>query len=98
MIKYKNLDPTIHAPLRLAIMTILVAVKEADFSFLKNAIETSDGNLGNHLGKLEHAGYISVRKRFVKRKPRTSYSVSTSGRAAYKTYIQLLEQCIKRLK
>jgi DNA-binding PadR family transcriptional regulator len=91
MLEYKALDPIIHAPLRLAIMTVLVAVREADFGYLKEVVECSDGNLGSHLGKLEHAGYVSVKKRFVKRKPRTTYTITAKGRAAYETYIQHLQ-------
>ena len=90
------LDTVIHAPVRLSIMTILISVKEADFNFLKEATGTTDGNLSTHLGKLENARYLKTVKRFVAKKPKTTCSITASGRLAYEKYIAALEQYIKR--
>lgn len=94
--KLESLDPDIHAPVRLSIMTILISVKEADFNFLKEATGTSDGNLSTHLTKLVNAEYVKAVKRFVAKKPRTTCSITASGRLAYEKYIKALEQYINR--
>ena len=96
MNKLAPLDPIIHAPVRLAILTVLVGVKEADFNYLKDATETTDGNLSTHLTKLEQAKYIKVTKAFVGKKPRTRCSITEKGLAAYQDYIRILEGYIKR--
>jgi DNA-binding MarR family transcriptional regulator len=96
MDKLIPVDPIIHAPVRLSIMTILLAVKDADFIYLKEATNATDGNLSTHLSKLENAGYIKIVKRFKARKPKTTCSVTPKGRSAYRKYIEVLEQYIGR--
>ncbi len=91
----RDLDPLVHAPVRLAIMSSLVPVEALEFTTLRDQIGTSDGNLATHLGKLEKAGYISVRKRFVGRKPNTLYSLTTAGRAAFDRHLAALEALLK---
>jgi DNA-binding MarR family transcriptional regulator len=94
----KPLDPLIHAPVRLAILTVLLAVKEADFNYLKEATQTSDGNLSTHLSRLEQAGYVRILKSFAGKKPRTTCSMTQKGLAAYQEYIVNLETYIKQAK
>ncbi len=96
MDKLIQVDPIIHAPIRLSIMTILFSVKSADFSYLKEATGATDGNLSTHLAKLESADYIKAVKRFKAKKPKTSYSITPEGRLAYERYINVLEQYIRR--
>ncbi|TET47848.1 transcriptional regulator [candidate division TA06 bacterium] len=96
MNKLAPLDPIIHAPVRLAILTVLMAVKEADFNYLKETTGTTDGNLSTHLTKLEQTKYIKVTKTFVGKKPRTKCSITQKGLAAYQDYIRILEEYIKR--
>lgn len=96
MNKLAPLDPIIHAPVRLAVLTVLVGVKEADFNYLKDATETTDGNLSTHLTKLEQAKYVKVTKTFMGKKPRTKCSITEKGLAAYQDYIRILEGYIKR--
>ena len=96
MNKLAPLDPIIHAPVRLAILTVLVGVKDADFNYLKDATETTDGNLSTHLTKLEQAKYIKVTKTFLGKKPRTTCSITQKGLTAYQDYIRILEGYIKR--
>ncbi|MFQ6607040.1 MAG: winged helix-turn-helix domain-containing protein [Fidelibacterota bacterium] len=91
MTRFEELDPLIHAPIRLAILTILISVKEADFTYLKEAANTSDGNLSTHLTKLEEAGYIQIEKKFVAKKPKTTCMIATKGREAYLKYIESLK-------
>ena len=96
MNKLAPLDPIIHAPVRLAILTVLVGVKDADFNYLKDATETTDGNLSTHLAKLEQAKYVKVSKTFVGKKPRTKCSITQKGLTAYQDYIKILEGYIRR--
>ncbi|RMF07006.1 MAG: transcriptional regulator [Candidatus Neomarinimicrobiota bacterium] len=88
---FDKLDPLIHAPVRLAIVTVLAAVEEADFSYLKEATKTTDGNLSTHLTKLEQAGYVRITKSFLGKKPLTRCALTVAGRAAYHDYLQALK-------
>jgi DNA-binding transcriptional ArsR family regulator len=81
-----NLDRVIHSPARLAIMTQLMAVEEADATWLHQQTELSWGNLASHIAKLEDAGYVQVDKQFVGKKPQTMYSLTKNGIKAYKSY------------
>lgn len=91
MVRFEELDPLIHAPIRLAILTVLISVKEADFTYLKEAANTTDGNLSTHLSKLEEAGYIRIEKKFVGKKPKTTCMIAAKGREAYLKYIESLK-------
>ncbi len=93
-----ELNETIHQPVRLRIMAALVTLEpgnEVDFTYLRDLLEVTDGNLGVHLRKLEEAGYITVSKTYVGRKPRTYISVSTEGRAAFQDHVKTLESILK---
>jgi DNA-binding MarR family transcriptional regulator len=93
-----DIDPMIHAPIRLAVLSILVTVQNANFSFLKDSINTTDGNLSTHLTKLEEGGYITIEKMFKDKKPQTIYSITDYGREAFDKYIDNLEKIIKNQK
>lgn len=93
-----NLDPIIHAPTRLAIMSILISVENANFTFLKESTGTSDGNLSTHLTKLEESGYVSIEKKFVGKKPQTTCAITKNGRVAFEKYLEQLEQIVQRQK
>jgi DNA-binding MarR family transcriptional regulator len=88
--KFAQLDPVIHSRIRLAVLSILVSVKEASFSYLKETIETTDGNLSASLSRLEEAGYISIKKSFKGKKPLTTCSITEKGRAAFSDYLKAL--------
>jgi DNA-binding HxlR family transcriptional regulator len=92
---YQQLDERIHSRIRLAVMSVLIGVERAEFSFLKQQVNTTDGNLSIHLRKLEEAGYITVKKEFVNRKPLSQYSITRRGRQAFTAYIEQLEKFIK---
>jgi DNA-binding transcriptional ArsR family regulator len=92
---YQQLDDIIHSRIRLAIMAVLIAVDEAEFNFLKEKVQATDGNLSVHLKKLEEAKYIAVEKKFVDRKPQTRYSLSEEGRKAFEVYVERLEKLIR---
>ena len=93
-----NLNETIHQPVRLRIMAALVTLQagnEVDFSYLRDLLEVTDGNLGAHLRKLEEAGYIAVNKTFVDRKPRTFVAVTVEGRKVFQEHVAALESILK---
>lgn len=85
-----TLDATIHAPIRLAIMTALSGVERADFVYLRAVTEASDGNLATHLKRLEDAGYVGVKKSFRRRRPHTEYRLTAKGRDAFAQYLERL--------
>jgi DNA-binding MarR family transcriptional regulator len=74
------LDRLVHEPGRLAILTVLSSVKDADFVFLQRATGLTKGNLSSHLTKLEDAGLVAIEKRFVRKKPNTSVALTAEGR------------------
>jgi DNA-binding PadR family transcriptional regulator len=86
-----ELNPVIHGKLRLALLSLLVGVEEAEFTWLRAKTGSTDGNLGAQLQKLEEAGYVTVEKRFVQRKPQTIYRITEAGRAAMSEYVQALK-------
>ena len=77
-------------------MALLISVEEAEFNFIKEKVNTTDGNLSVHLRKIEEAGYVSIKKEFVDRKPRTTYSLTKNGRNAFEIYLDHLEKLIKK--
>jgi DNA-binding PadR family transcriptional regulator len=89
-----ELNPVIHGKLRLAVLSLLTGVEEADFTWLRGKTGSTDGNLGAQLVKLEEAGYVTVQKKFVLRKPQSLYRVTESGREALAEYVQALKQLL----
>ena len=87
----KELDPILHSQLRLAVMSILMSVDEADFVYLKEKTESTAGNLSVQLDKLSAAGYITVTKGFVGKKTRTTCQVTEEGRKAFEEYVEALK-------
>ncbi len=86
----KELNPLLHSQLRLAIMSILMNVEEADFVYLKEKTEATSGNISVQLDKLAAAEYIEVKKSFVGRKPRTTCRITNKGKEAFEEYINAL--------
>lgn len=93
---YQQLDDIIHARIRLAIIAVLISVEEAEFNFLKEKVNTTDGNLSTHLRKLEDAKYISVKKEFLDRKPKSYYSLTKVGKQAFEIYVDRLGKLLKK--
>jgi DNA-binding HxlR family transcriptional regulator len=89
-----ELNPVIHGKLRLALLSLLIGVEEAEFTWLRAKTDSTDGNLGAQLAKLEEAGYVSVKKEFVQRKPQTLYRMTEAGRQAFLEYVQALKQML----
>ncbi|MGH7481138.1 MAG: winged helix-turn-helix domain-containing protein [Longimicrobiales bacterium] len=91
---YQQLDELIHSRIRLSAMSILAAVEDAEFTYLRDRIGATDGNLGAHMRKLEEAGYVGASKSFVDRKPVTRYRMTSAGRDAFRRYVDRLERMI----
>lgn len=93
---YQQIDDVIHSRIRLAVMAALIATEEIEFIALRSLTKTTDGNLSANLKKLEEAGYVSVKKEFINRKPVSSYSLTSEGKSAFSAYIENLERLIKK--
>lgn len=92
--KFPQLDPIIHSRIRLAILSILISVKDADFNYLKQTIGTTDGNLSTHLSKLEEKGYIKVAKGYKGKKPQTTCSLTARGKQAFSKYLEAMDDLL----
>ena len=91
---HSAIDELLQSRVRLAIVAYLASAGRADFSVLRDAIKTTDGNASVHLRKLEDAGYVAMDKRFVDRKPQTSYALTERGRRALLDYVAHLESLL----
>jgi DNA-binding transcriptional ArsR family regulator len=89
-----ELDPVIHGKLRLAVLSLLIGVEEADFTWLRQKTGSTDGNLGAQMLKLEEAGYVAMKKRFIGRKPQTLYRITRDGREALAAYVAALKKLL----
>lgn len=89
---FPKLDPLLHAELRLAVVSILAGVDEADFTYLKKQTGATSGNLSVQIDKLAAAGYISVEKGFKGKMPRTTCRITPAGRDAFQTYVDALRE------
>ncbi|MDE6106112.1 MAG: transcriptional regulator [Bacteroidales bacterium] len=88
----KELNPLLHSQLRLAIISLLLSVEEADFNYLKEQSGATAGNLSVQIDKLSEAGYIEVRKEIVGKKPRTTCRITEQGREALNEYVTVLKE------
>lgn len=89
---FPKLDPLLHSELRLAIISILAGVEEADFNYLKEQTGASSGNLSVQIDKLAEAGYISIEKGFKGKMPRTTCKITSSGMEAFRSYVKALKK------
>lgn len=94
MKSFKELDPILHSQLRLAVMSVLISVKEAEFSFLKEKTEATAGNLSVQIQKLKDAGYIEVEKKFRDNYPLTICRITKAGIKAFEEYVAALQAYI----
>lgn len=90
-----KLDPLLHSELRLAVMSILAGVDQADFTFIKEQTKATAGNLSVQLDKLSAAGYIAVTKAFKGKKPCTTCVITPAGVEAFKTYVEAIKAYLK---
>ena len=93
---FKELDPLLHSQLRLAVMSLLMSVESAEFTFLKEKTNSTAGNLSVQLDKLSEAGYINIEKSFKGKKPLTTCKVTKKGIKAFEDYVNTLKQYINK--
>ena len=92
---FKELDPILHSQLRLAVMSLLIGVKEAEFTFLKEKTGATAGNLSVQIQKLKDAEYIEVQKQFKDNYPQTLCKITSKGVNAFEGYVKALQGYIK---
>ena len=90
-----KLNKAIHQKARLGIMSILMASDSVEFNYLKTRLKLTDGNLSSHLNLLEKENYIKIKKKFVKKKPKTLCNLTERGRQAFREYLENLEKIIR---
>jgi predicted transcriptional regulator len=93
---FKPLDPLLHSELRLAVISILISVKEAEFSYIKEKTGATSGNLSVQLTKLQDASYIKIEKSFKDNYPLTTCSITKIGIKAFEDYVDILKSYIKK--
>lgn len=89
---YDNLDSVLNQQIRMAIVSILIKVKKADFKFLKEQTQTTQGNLSHQLKKLKESGYIQIDKSFENNYPKTSCSLTFKGKKAFGEYVEQMKK------
>lgn len=92
-----GLDDVVHQKTRLGILAVLAEADSVTFTFLKKALDLTDGNLGRHIEVLEKAGYIETDKRFIGRRPQTTVKATRAGRAAFEAELDALRALMERL-
>ncbi len=92
---FKELDPILHSQLRLAVMSLLIAVKEAEFTFIRQKTNATAGNLSVQVQKLKEAGYIDVKKEFKDNYPLTTCKISPKGIEAFDEYVKALQEYLQ---
>jgi predicted transcriptional regulator len=95
---FKELDPILHSQLRLAIISLLVSVKEAEFTYLKEETGASAGNISVQIQKLKEADYIDIEKKFKDNYPLTICKITPKGISAFEDYVKILKQYINTKK
>jgi predicted transcriptional regulator len=93
--EFKDLDPILHSQLRLAIMSLLISVKEAEFTFIKEKTNATAGNLSVQLNKLKEVSYVEITKQFKDNYPLTLCKITPAGIAAFENYVNALQSYMK---
>ncbi len=92
---FKELDPILHSQLRLAVMSLLISVKEAEFTFIKEKTNSTAGNLSVQIQKLKEVGYVEVIKEFKDNYPNTTCKITPKGITAFEDYVKALQEYLK---
>lgn len=93
--EFKDLDPILHSQLRLAVVSLLISVQEAEFTFIKEKTNSTAGNLSVQINKLKEAGYIEVVKQFKDNYPQTICKITPTGVKAFEEYVKNLQSYLK---
>ncbi len=97
-IDFNGLDTAVHGPIRLGALTILQVDGRTDFTTLKSRLQVTDGALGQHLLKLEESGYVTCKKSFVGRRPKSTYAITAAGRKALARYLDSMQAVIDAVR
>jgi DNA-binding MarR family transcriptional regulator len=92
----ENINKLFESRVRLGIMSILIVNDSVDFNSLKEMLEVTDGNLASHISTLENNKFIKVNKKFIGKKPNTTYSVTLAGKKAFAEHLDALEKLINK--
>ena len=92
---FRDLDPVLHSQVRLAVVSVLMGVESAEFSFLLDCTRTTKGNLSFQLNKLKEAAYIEIHKSFRGNYPLTTCRITNKGREAFERYIASISEYLK---
>lgn len=95
---YQAIDDVIHSRIRLAVMAILASVDDATFTWLRDEIGVTDGNLSTHMSRLVEAGYVDTTRELSDGRPATRYRLTRAGRAAFRDYIERIESLLEGAK
>ena len=95
---FNDLDPLLHQQLRLSVMSLLMNVKEADFTYIREKTGATAGNLSVQINKLAEAEYIQVKKSFKENYPLTTCTITSNGRIAFEEYVTSLQEYLKPTK
>lgn len=93
---FKELDPILHSQLRLAVMSLLIGVKEAEFTYIKEKTASTAGNLSVQITKLKEAGYVEVTKQFKDNYPLTICKITSQGITAFEAYVKALQSYLPK--
>ena len=93
---FKGLNPILHSELRLAVISLLISIQEADFVFIMEQTKSTGGNLGAQIEKLSKAGYIEVMKSFKNNRPCTTCKITIAGIEAFEEYVEALKTYIQK--
>jgi DNA-binding MarR family transcriptional regulator len=93
---FKELNPLLHSELRLGVMSILISVDSAEFSFIRKQTGTTAGNLSVQLDKLSQAGYITIEKGYKGKMPCTTCKITLAGVAAFREYVDAIQTYIAK--
>ncbi len=93
---FRELDPILHSQLRLAVVSLLMGVEQADFTYLRLHADATAGNLSVQIDKLSSVGYISVEKTFNGKMPRTVCRITPKGRKAFEDYVESIKTYISK--
>lgn len=90
----KELDPVLHQPIRMQIIAYLIASGACDYTTLKNKFDLTDGHMTTHMRELLEHKYVTVEKKFINNKPRTTYYIAPEGQQAFSAYITTLKSIL----
>lgn len=94
---HRALDPVIHSRIRLSVMAILASVEDAEFTFLRDRVGATDGNLSTHLGRLDAAGYVDGERALQDGRAVTRYRLTDEGRRAFEGYLKHMDSLLNGL-